>query len=108
MPVKGDKVARAQAVVSFFSNEMVFAPAAKKEDMPGDTLLFRDWAQMVIDEMAVFPKGRYDDLTDTMSQALKHLRGAGFARLEAEVETDKTNAMRYKPKVKPLYPGSRV
>jgi hypothetical protein len=58
--------------------------------------------------MAVFPKGRYDDLTDTASQALRHLRVTGFARLESEVETDKTNAMRYKPKDKPLYPGSRV
>jgi predicted phage terminase large subunit-like protein len=106
--VRGDKLARAQAIVPFFSQGMVYAPAAAPEDMPGDDLLFRDWAQMVIDEMAVFPKGRYDDLTDTASQALRHLRVTGFARLDTEVETDKRNAMRYKPKDKPLYPGSRV
>lgn len=106
--VKGDKVARAQAVVPFFSNHMVYAPAALSQDMPSDVLLFRDWAQMVIDEMAVFPKGRYDDLTDTASMALRHLRIAGFARLESEVETDKSIAMRYRPKSRPLYPGSRV
>lgn len=106
--VKGDKMARAQAITPLFSNHMVYAPSAPKEEMPGDMLLFRDWAQMVIDEMAVFPKGRYDDLTDTASQALRHLRARGFARLEAEVEVDKANAMRYKPRTKALYPGSRV
>jgi predicted phage terminase large subunit-like protein len=106
--VKGDKVARAQAITPFFSNAMVFAHSAQKEEMPGDQLLFRDWAQMVIDEMAVFPKGRYDDLTDTASQALRHLRARGFARMESEVETDKANAMRYKPRTRQLYPGSRV
>jgi phage terminase large subunit-like protein len=105
--VKGDKVARAQAIVPFFSNEMVYAPAAPKSDIAGDMLLFRDWAQMVIDQMAIFPKGR-DDLTDTASQALKHLRSIGFARLEDEVETDKRNALKYRPKPKKLYPGSRV
>jgi predicted phage terminase large subunit-like protein len=106
--VRGDKMARAQAIVPFFSNLMVYAPAAPREEMPGDIVLFRDWAQMVIDEMAVFPKGRYDDLTDTASQAFRHLRAVGFARLEAEVELEKANAVRYRPKPAPLYPGSRV
>jgi predicted phage terminase large subunit-like protein len=106
--VKGDKMARAQAVTPFFAQGMVYAPSAPKEEMPGDQLLFRDWAQMVIDEMSVFPRGRYDDLTDTASMALRHLRARGFARLEAEVEVDKANAMRYKPRTKQLYPGSRV
>src|SRR5262249_9944786 len=47
--VKGDKVARALAAQATFSQLMVHAPE-------------RDWAQMVIDEMATFPKGRYNDL----------------------------------------------
>jgi phage terminase large subunit-like protein len=107
--VKGDKVARALAVVPFFSNEMVYAPAAASEDMPdGDAILFRAWAQMVVDELAVFPKGRYKDLTDSTSQALKHLRSAGFIRLPDEVERDKAARLRYKPQRKRLYPGSRV
>ena len=106
--VKGDKMARAQAIVPFFSNQMVYAPAAPREEMPGDIILFRDWAQMVIDEMAVFPKGRYDDLTDTASQAFRHLRAVGFLRMEAEIERDKVEALRWRPRLKPLYPGSRV
>jgi hypothetical protein len=35
-----------------FSEGMVYAPN-------------RDWAQMVIDEMAMFSAGKYDDLTDS-------------------------------------------
>jgi phage terminase large subunit-like protein len=34
----------------------------------------RDWAEMVITEMSMFPAGRYDDLRDSSSQGLKYLR----------------------------------
>ena len=29
-----------------------------------------DLSDMVIDEMAMFPKGKYDDLTDSVTQAI--------------------------------------
>src|SRR5690606_7930496 len=48
---EGDKVARAYAVQPIFADGLVYAPD-------------REWAQMVIDEMAAFPKGTYKDLTD--------------------------------------------
>ena len=44
-PVKGDKVARALSVQPMFSQGYVYAPN-------------RDWADMVISEMATFPLGR--------------------------------------------------
>jgi hypothetical protein len=31
----------------------------------------RDWAELVLTEMEVFPKGRYDDLTDSKSWSRK-------------------------------------
>ncbi len=65
-PVEGDKYARLQSVQHLFSDEMIYAPDRK-------------FADMVIDQCAVFPKGSRDDLVDSTSQALKYLRDQGFA-----------------------------
>jgi predicted phage terminase large subunit-like protein len=89
-PVKGDKVARALAVQPTFSQQMVWAPA-------------RDWSEMTIDELAVFPKGKYDDLTDSSTQALKYLRDSGLAETKAEVAAEAAERVRHKPKLVPLY-----
>ena len=45
---KGDKVTRALAAQPTFAQGLVYAPV-------------KDWSQLVIDEMELFPKGRYDD-----------------------------------------------
>ena len=52
---KGDRVSRALAAQPTFAQGLVYAPV-------------RDWSQMVIDEMELFPKGRYDDLTDSTTK----------------------------------------
>ncbi len=83
--VQGDKVARAMAVVPMFSNGLVHAPD-------------RDWADLVIDEMAVFPKGRYKDLTDSATQALKHLRTSGILQRAEDVRADEERRGRHKGK----------
>ena len=72
---KGDKVARAYAVTHLFEARMIYAPDRK-------------WADMVMDQCAVFPKGAHDDLVDTVTQALKHLRDSGIASLPEEREDD--------------------
>lgn len=89
----GDKVARAIAVQPSWSQEMVYAPD-------------REWADLVIDEMAVFPKGRYKDLTDSSTQAIKHLRDTGLLRSDEERRAQEVEAVRHKggPK-RALYPG---
>jgi predicted phage terminase large subunit-like protein len=89
--VKGDKVARALAAQATFSQELVYAPD-------------RDWAQMVIDELANFPKGRYDDLTDSTTQAILYLRGVGLARTDAEVAAEREDATRPRRRLGKLYP----
>jgi len=91
MPVKGDKVARAYAAVPTFSQLVVYAPD-------------REWADMVIDEMAVFPKGRHDDLTDSSTQAINHLRAVGLASSDEEVTAAEVENVTHKKKMGPIYP----
>lgn len=89
--VSGDKVARALAVQPSFSQQMVYAPV-------------RDWAEMVIDEMAVFPKGKYKDLTDSATQALKYLRDNGLLESDEEAVYAEHEAVRHRPRKKAVYP----
>lgn len=90
-PVKGSKWARAQAVQATFSQLMVYAPD-------------RDWAQDVIDEMAIFPKGKNDDLVDSSTQAIKFLRDNGLLQTDDETRAEIDESL-MPPKQKPaLYP----
>jgi hypothetical protein len=60
-----------------------------------------------MDEMEYFPKGKFDDLTDAMTQAVKHLRDLGLLRNDTEVRHDEVEAAKPKKQKKPLYPGVR-
>ena len=72
---RGDKVARLHSVSPLFEDRMVFAPDRK-------------WAEMVIDEVSQFPKGRWKDLTDCCSGGLGYLRRSGLIRLAQEYDDD--------------------
>jgi len=88
----GDKVARVTSIQHLFADGMIYAPD-------------KTWADKVIRQCSVFPKGSHDDLVDSMSQAIRYLRDQGFAlnreesALEAADETsyDRARALR------PLY-----
>lgn len=73
-PVKGDKVGRALACEPTFSAGQVWAPA---RNIDGNVVFYR-YAQMVIDNCAIFPRGTTDDLTDTVTQAVNHFRRTGL------------------------------
>ena len=92
---KGDKYARGLAVQPSFSQDMIYAPD-------------REWAQDVIDQCAIFPKGRHDDLYDSVTQAIKHLRDTGLLRSDEDRRAEEVEALRHKgaPKAAP-YPGFR-
>ena len=92
---KGDKWARAQSVQPTFSQELVYIPWP-----------LRQWGADLIDEMAVFPKGKNDDLTDAMTQGIKHLRDIGLLRNDSEILHDQREAAKPKPRPKKLYPGT--
>lgn len=89
-PVKGDKYARAVGVQATFANGMVFAPV-------------RDWSDLIIGEMSLFPNGKYDDLTDSATQAVKWLRDNGLAPTDEEENFAEMDLITHKPKVRALH-----
>jgi predicted phage terminase large subunit-like protein len=76
-PSRGnDKMVRLNAVADLFSSGKVWAPDTR-------------WAREVIEEMASFPVGEYDDYVDTTTQALLRYRQGGFISLATD-EQDST------------------
>ncbi len=91
-PKSQDKVARAYSVQHLFADGYVYAPE-------------REWSDMVIDQMAAFPKAARDDLTDSTTQALRHLRDIGFAiRRQERAQADEEMA-KHRSIDTPLYPS---
>ena len=60
-----DKMARLYSVQHLFAEGMVFAPD-------------KQWAEELITQVGQFPKGRHDDLVDTVSMSIRHLRDIGL------------------------------
>jgi predicted phage terminase large subunit-like protein len=89
----GDKVARAHGVQHLFEDGMVYAPE-------------KDWAAMVINQCAIFPKGSKDDLVDSTTMALRYLRDCGFAlrREEQAASSDDDMMFRSASDMQSLYP----
>lgn len=100
---EGDKYARAVAVVHLWADGFVHVPASRLDPNDADSLAPRDWAQLVIDEMAIFPNGRFRDLTDASTQALRHLRMVGLAVRREEREDDRIAKSMHREKLPPLY-----
>jgi predicted phage terminase large subunit-like protein len=90
----GDKWARAQSVQHLFADGMVYAPD-------------KSWADKVIQQCAIFPRGSHDDLVDSTTQAIRYLRETGFAMKSSEyaVETEDSLMYRGQSSSKPLYGG---
>lgn len=88
---KGDKVARALSVQPTFAQGLVYAPE-------------REWSELVIAEMEVFPKGARDDLTDTATQVMKYFRDAGLAMTDEETAHEEYERGLHRPQRKALYP----
>lgn len=88
-----DKVARAYAAQPWLAQGALWAPD-------------RAWADMVIDEMSRFPKGNYDDLTDTATQAINWMRKVGVLKDAEEIEEEELAAIDYdrSKALAPLYP----
>jgi predicted phage terminase large subunit-like protein len=81
-PSKGnDKVTRVHSVSVLFEAGMVYAP---------DT----QFADEMIEEVAAFPNGEYDDLVDSMTQALMRYRQGNFVQLPSDDWEDEENHMK--------------
>lgn len=85
-PKGRDKLARAHAIQPLFTDGRIYAPD-------------REYARMVIEECAAFPRGQTDDLVDCVSMSLEHLRDIGLAarREEHEREMHELMTKRTKP-----------
>jgi predicted phage terminase large subunit-like protein len=79
-PGNQDKLARLHSVQHLFSEGMVYAPD-------------KSWAEMVIRQVASFPKGKHDDLVDSVSMAMRHLRESGLLIRSEERLADLANEM---------------
>lgn len=101
---EGDKFARAVAVVHLWADGFVHVPASRSDADDPDSLVPRDWAQTAIDDCAVFPHGRYRDIVDSLTQALKHLRNVGLAVRREERHAVELAKMQHREKLAPLYP----
>ena len=91
-PKSESKLARLYSVQPVFSEGQVWAPN-------------KTWAEEVIRQCASVPKCKHDDLADTTSQAIKHLRQCGLLTRSAErlAEIDRDSAYANVKPQKPLY-----
>lgn len=103
----GDKQARVYSIQHLFSEGLVYVPWPVNKDgefkgKPADTGY--KWAEEIIDQVTVFPRGSHEDLVDTLSQALRWLRDSGVLQRSEEYAFDAHEEMVYKGRPKPLYP----
>jgi predicted phage terminase large subunit-like protein len=81
-PGAQDKVARVHSIVHLFAEEMIYAPD-------------RSWADKVITQCENFPKGKNDDLVDTVAQAIRHVRDLGMLTRAPERQAEIEEGMRH-------------
>ena len=74
-PKGQDKLSRLYSVQHIFSEGLIFAPD-------------RSWSDVVINQVAQFPRGKHDDLVDSTSMAVKYLRETGMLVRGAEFTAD--------------------
>ena len=92
-PKNLDKQARAYRVVPQFAAGQIWAPD-------------KSWADSVISEAAIFPRGRHDDQVDSLTQSLWWLKNHGFLESSDEQFIRPEPVSNYKParESAPLYP----
>jgi len=92
-PKGRDKLARLYSIQHLFAEGMVYAPD-------------KAWADIVIQQVSVFPKGKHDDLVDAASMGLRHLRDIGTLTRAPEWAADMSESLVHTgPPPPPLYPG---
>jgi phage terminase large subunit-like protein len=92
-PKSQDKLARLYSVQHLFAEGLVYAP-------------IRQWSDMVINQVETFPKGKHDDLVDTVSMAMRHLRDTGLILRPDEwrAEAEASLSLKSSTDNAPLYP----
>ena len=92
-PKSIDKLSRLYSIQHLFSEGMVYAPD-------------RAWAEMTITQVGQFPKGKHDDIVDTVSQAIRHMRDLGLLQRVSEKIEEYEGLKVYPGRgADPLYPA---
>lgn len=92
-PKNQDKMARLYSVQHLFAEGLIYAPE-------------RQWTEMTINQVAQFPKGKHDDIVDTVSMALRHMRQCGLLVRSDEWKSELDDArMHHGSAPEPLYPA---
>jgi hypothetical protein len=87
-----DKRSRVYAIQHMFSEGLVYAPN-------------KVWSEKVIVQCGMFPKAKHDDMVDTVSMALSHLRSSGILQRGEEIGQQIRESMQHQGKpADPLYP----
>jgi phage terminase large subunit-like protein len=83
-------VSRTHAVEPTFAAKPVYAP---------DT----EWSEAAISQSEVFPKGKHDDIHDSMTQAISSLRRHGLIAHNFEIAAELRESMAHRSQQKALY-----
>jgi phage terminase large subunit-like protein len=97
-----DKVSRLWSVQHLWQDGLIWVPCGNAGTNETPDWQPKDFAQVAIDELAIYPKG-YKDISDAMVYALKHLRRADFALRKQEFDIYDTDRRMLKQKLEPLY-----
>jgi predicted phage terminase large subunit-like protein len=76
-PGKLDKVQRVHLISNIIAAGRVYLPESTKKKG-----YVRDWAEPFVQQVCSFPETSHDDYVDSMSQALRYLRDAGFLDID--------------------------
>ena len=87
-PQSQDKLSRLYSVQHLFAEGMIFAPD-------------KTWAEQVIAQCTSFPRGAHDDLVDTVSMALRHLRSSGMLTRGQEWTAEVNRSVEYQGRPPP-------
>jgi predicted phage terminase large subunit-like protein len=74
-PGNADKVSRTHMITPLLDAGLVWVPESKR----GDT--WPTWADGMMQQLSRFPNAEHDDYVDTLSQALRYIRDAGYLSL---------------------------
>jgi predicted phage terminase large subunit-like protein len=103
----GDKWARVHSVAHLFSEGLVYVPWPKEKDGPNKGQAGPHpykWAEDIIDQITIFPRGAHDDFVDSMSMGLRWLRDSGLLLRNEEHTHDELEERVYRGRSIPLYP----
>jgi len=108
-PGRQDKIARAYSVQPVLAEGCEVRQGVTYRISPGIVYapMAFSWADMTITQCASFPKGKHDDIVDTVTQGLRFLRTTGMISRGEERTAELAESIAFKGNSgdKPLYPG---